>query len=82
MESGFDDVGIREGRKAASSVCPLKGSENDQVEFDNEEECNAYNEEWHCHEWQREQEQEDEWWEEEYYCRRHDLYWKNDSDYD
>jgi hypothetical protein len=57
-------------------------SENDQFEFDNEEECNAYNEEWHRREWQREQEKEDEWWEEEYYRRRRDPYWKNDSDYD
>ncbi|KAH6684764.1 hypothetical protein B0J14DRAFT_573556 [Halenospora varia] len=57
-------------------------SENDQFEFDNEEDCNAYNEEWHCREWQREQEQEAEWWTEEYYRRRHDPYWKNDSDYD
>jgi hypothetical protein len=57
-------------------------SENDQVEFDNEEECNAYNEEWHRHEWQREQEQEERLWEEEYYARRHDPYWKNDSDSD
>lgn len=55
---------------------------DDRVEFDNEEECNAYDEEWHRREWQREQEKEDEWWEEEYYYRRRDPYWKNDSDYD
>jgi hypothetical protein len=30
---------------------------------------------------QSEQEEEEEWWREEYY-RRHDPYWKNDSDYD
>ncbi|TVY91115.1 hypothetical protein LAWI1_G004341 [Lachnellula willkommii] len=57
-------------------------SVDDRVEFDNGEECNAYNEEWHRHEWQREQDQEDRLWEEEYYHRRRDPYWKNDSDYD
>lgn len=57
-------------------------SVDDRVEFDNEEECKAYDEEWHRHEWQREQEQEDRLWEEEYYNRRRDPYWKNDSDYD
>jgi hypothetical protein len=31
---------------------------------------------------QREQEEEDKQWTEEYYRRRHDLYWKNDSEYD
>ena len=57
-------------------------SENDRVEFDNEEDCNAYNEEQGLLDWQREQEQEDKWWTEEYYRRRRDPYWKNDSDYD
>jgi hypothetical protein len=55
---------------------------DDRVEFDNEDDCDAYNEEWHRRELQREQEQEDEWWTEEYYRRRRDPYWKNDSDYD
>jgi hypothetical protein len=55
---------------------------DDRVEFDNEEDCNAYNEEQLLFEWQREREREDEWWEEEYYRRRRDPYWKNDSDYD
>jgi hypothetical protein len=57
-------------------------SEDDMVEFDNEEDCDAYDEECRRREWQREQEREDEQWEEEYYRRRHDPYWKNDSDYD
>ncbi|KAH7413257.1 hypothetical protein BKA64DRAFT_348937 [Cadophora sp. MPI-SDFR-AT-0126] len=54
---------------------------NDRVEFDNKEDCEAYDEEWHRREWQREQEQEAEWWTEEYYRRRRDPYWKNNSDY-
>jgi hypothetical protein len=57
-------------------------SDDDRVEFDNEEDCNAYNREQLRLDWQREQEQEDEWWTEEYYRRRRDPYWKNDSDYD
>jgi len=56
-------------------------SENDQFEFDNEEEYNVYNDEWHRREWQREQEQEDKLWEEEYYNKKRDPYRKNDSDY-
>ncbi|KAG4430265.1 hypothetical protein IFR05_014261 [Cadophora sp. M221] len=55
---------------------------DDRVQFDNKEDCEAYDEEWHRREWQREQEQEAEWWTEEYYRRRRDPYWKNDSDYD
>ena len=54
-------------------------SDNDRFEFDNEEDCNAYNDEL---DWQREREEEEEWWTEEYYRRRRDPYWKNDSDYD
>jgi hypothetical protein len=57
-------------------------SDDDRVEFDNEEDCNAYNHEQLLLEWQREQEEEDKQWTEEYYRRRHDPYWKNDSDYD
>jgi hypothetical protein len=57
-------------------------SDNDRVEFDNEEDCDAYNHEQLLREWQREQEEEDKQWTEEYYRRRHDPYWKNDSDYD
>jgi hypothetical protein len=54
----------------------------DRVEFDNEVDCNAYNDEQLLLDLQREQEKEDEWWTEEYYRRRRDPYWKNDSDYD
>lgn len=57
-------------------------SDDDRVEFDNKEDCDAYNHEQLLLEWQREQEEEDEQWTEEYYRRRHDPYWKNDSDYD
>jgi hypothetical protein len=57
-------------------------SDNDRVEFDNEEDCNAYNVEMLLFDLQREQEEEDERWREEYYRRRRDPYWKNDSDYD
>ncbi len=57
-------------------------SDNDQFEFDNEEEYNAYNDEQLLLDWQREQQEEDEWWTEEYYRRRRDPYSKNDSDYD
>ena len=54
-------------------------SYDDRVEFDNEEDCNAYDNE----QFRREEEREGkEWWLEEYYHRRHDPYWKNDSDYD
>ncbi|CZR68828.1 uncharacterized protein PAC_18728 [Phialocephala subalpina] len=55
---------------------------DDRVQFDNREDCDAYDEEQLHFEWQREQEKEDELWEEEYYRRRRDPYWKNDSDYD
>jgi hypothetical protein len=55
---------------------------DDMVEFENEDDCKSYNEEWHRREWQREREHEDEWWTEEYYRRRRDPSWKNDSGYD
>ncbi|RDL35191.1 Uncharacterized protein BP5553_07122 [Venustampulla echinocandica] len=61
---------------------PIWISIDDRVEFDNKEDCDAYNEEQLQFECQREQEKEDERWEEEYYRRRRDPYWKNDSDYD
>lgn len=48
---------------------------DDRVEFDNEEDCNAYDSKL----FQREMEEEEE---KEYYRRRCDPYWKNDSDYD
>jgi hypothetical protein len=57
-------------------------SDDDRVEFDNEEDCNAYNVEMLLFDLQREQEEEDKQWTEEYYRRRHDPYWKNHSDYD
>jgi hypothetical protein len=55
---------------------------DDRVEFDNEEDCNAYNDEWYRLEWQREQEREAREDREEYYRRRDDPYWMNDSDLD
>jgi hypothetical protein len=66
------------------TILPLKVwiSDNERVEFDNEEECDAYNNEQLLFDMQREREQEDEWWREEYQRRRNDPYWKNDSDYD
>ncbi len=52
------------------------------IDFENEDDYNAY-----MHQmWQKEEEEqrrrEDEEWIEEYYRRRRDPYWKNDSDYD
>ncbi|KAF2182920.1 hypothetical protein K469DRAFT_690374 [Zopfia rhizophila CBS 207.26] len=57
-------------------------SYDDRVEFDNEEDCNAYNNEQFQREEEMEKEREGEWWLQEYYRRRRDPYWKNDSDYD
>ena len=54
-------------------------SYDDRVEFDNEENCDAYNNEQFRRE---EEEKEKELWLEDYYRRRRDPYWKNDSDYD
>ncbi|KAF2241797.1 hypothetical protein BU26DRAFT_524944 [Trematosphaeria pertusa] len=55
---------------------------DDRVEFDNEEDCQAYdNEQLLIEERERQREEEEEWLE-EYYRRRRDPYWKNDSDYD
>ncbi len=53
-------------------------SHDDRVEFDKEEDWNAYNDEQDRRELQKEKEEE----EEECYRRRRDPYWKNDSDYD
>ena len=50
-------------------------SNDDQVEFDNEEDCHAY----HNKQSQREEEKEDKLWLE---ARRRDPFWRNDSDYD
>ena len=55
---------------------------DDRVEFDNEEDCNAYDNEQFRREAEMEEEREKEWWLEEYHRRRRDPYWKNDSDYD
>jgi hypothetical protein len=55
---------------------------DDRVEFDNEEDCNEYNNEWFREEEEREKKRENEQWLEEYWRRRDDPYWKNDSDYD
>jgi hypothetical protein len=57
-------------------------SNDDRVEFDNEEDCNAYNNEQFRREVKEEEEKENELWLEEYYDRRRDPCWKNDSDYD
>ena len=57
-------------------------SDDGRVEFHNEEDCDAYNNEQLLFEWQRDKEKEDEEWIEECYRRRRDPYWKNDSDYD
>ena len=55
---------------------------DDRVEFDNEEDCQAYdNEQFLIGERQRQREEEEQWLE-EYHRRRRDPYWKNDSDYD
>ncbi|KIW25741.1 uncharacterized protein PV07_08897 [Cladophialophora immunda] len=54
-------------------------SYDDRVEFDNEEDCERYDNE----QFGRQMEQgEKDSWSEEYYRRRSDPYWKNDSDYD
>lgn len=53
-------------------------SNHEQVEFDNEEDCDAYNDE----EIRRKEEEEKESWLDEYCHRINDRYWKNDSDYD
>ncbi|KAI8948200.1 hypothetical protein F4801DRAFT_469400 [Xylaria longipes] len=55
---------------------------DDRFEFDDEDDCKAYDEEWQRREREREQEQEVRRWVEEYYRRRRDPYWKNDSDHD
>ncbi|KAL7927172.1 hypothetical protein ACQKWADRAFT_279718 [Trichoderma austrokoningii] len=57
-------------------------SDDGRVEFDNEEDCLAYDEEMQSMEQEREERRREEEWEEEYYRRRNDPYWKNDSDYD
>jgi hypothetical protein len=57
-------------------------SDDGRVKFDNEEECEAYDHEQLLFQWRREEEEEEKQWTEEYYQRRHDPYWKNDSDYD
>ena len=55
---------------------------DDRVEFDNEEDCQAYdNEQFLVNERERQREEEEQWLE-EYHRRRRDPYWKNDSDYD
>ena len=55
---------------------------DDRVEFDNEEDCQAYdNEQFLIDERERQREEEEQWLE-EYHRRRRDPYWKNDSDYD
>lgn len=57
-------------------------SNDDRVEFDNEEDCSRYNDEMSRRELEREEREEEEQWEEEYYRRRNDPFLKNDSDYD
>ena len=57
-------------------------SNDGRVEFDDEGDCDAYNTEQCCLEWQRQEEEEKESWKEEYHRRRRDPCWKNDSDYD
>lgn len=52
------------------------------VEFDNEEDCRMYDEEVSRREIEREEQKEEEQWIEEYDRRRHNLYYRNDSDYD
>ncbi|KAH6690201.1 hypothetical protein BKA61DRAFT_625800 [Leptodontidium sp. MPI-SDFR-AT-0119] len=42
--------------KAIPSLKEIVISIDDRVEFDNKEDCEAYDEEWHRREWQREQE--------------------------
>lgn len=55
---------------------------DDRVAFDNEDDCNTYNEEQLRLEWEAEQAEEETMWLQEYYQRRNDPYWKNDLDYD
>ncbi|KAI4859703.1 hypothetical protein F4820DRAFT_462268 [Hypoxylon rubiginosum] len=55
---------------------------DDRVEFDNEEDCIAYDNEQFRLDMKREEERVEELWTEEYDRRRRDPYWKNDSDYD
>ena len=57
-------------------------SMDDRVEFDNEEDCQAYDNEQFLIDERERQREEKEQWLEEYYRRRRDPYWKNDSDYD
>lgn len=57
-------------------------SDDDRVEFENEADCIAYNNEQYQREMEMEEQKEEEEWLEEYYRRRHDPNWKNDSDYD
>jgi hypothetical protein len=57
-------------------------SNDDRVEFDNEEDCMAYDNEQFRWELELEEQREKEEWLEEYYRRRRDPHWKNDSDYD
>ncbi len=57
-------------------------SEDDRVEFDNPEDCRAYDHEQLRIDEQKRQREEEEQWVEDYYERRRDPYWKNDSDYD
>ena len=57
-------------------------SEDERVEFDNWEECQAYDEEQLLIGERQRQREEEEQWLEEYHRRRNDPYWKNDSDYD
>lgn len=56
-------------------------SYDDQVEFDNEEDCNAYDNERSRWEIEMEEEIEEKMWLEDYHERRRDPYRKNDSDY-
>lgn len=55
---------------------------DDRVEFDNEEDCQAYDNEQFLIDERKRQREEEEQWLEEYHRRRRDPYWKNDSDYD
>ena len=57
-------------------------SNDDRVEFDNEEDCNAYNNNEQFRREEEEEKKENQLWLEEYSRRRRDPYWKNDSDYD
>ncbi|MCJ1421456.1 hypothetical protein MMC32_007820 [Xylographa parallela] len=57
-------------------------SYDDRVEFDNEEDCDAYDNEQFRREQEEEEEKENESWLAEYDRRRRDPYWKNDSDSD